>query len=481
MGFDGDGVLRKIALAGGSHVTICGAPGGSQASWGGDTIVFATTTGRVLERVPASGGAPEALTALDPEAGDIAHAFPHVLPRGDVALFTIVRANERRVAAVRFDDRHVTVLTAGSQARYVSGGYLVFVRQDALWAARFDERRLTLTTEPIPVLGGLDTAGGSAAHYAVSADGTLLYVPRREDVRDRQLVWVDRRGTEHPLPLAARRYSRAALAPDGRRLALAITEDDNTDVWIADAERDALIRLTHEAALDTAPLWSPDGSRIVFRSEREGGGLYMTDVGGTGAAERLTASPGSIHTPHGWTPDGRTLLFTDFQSYTRQSIAVRDPGSPGGVRRLLDGDFAQLRPQVSPDGRWLAYQSDETGRFEVYVRPYPALDTGRWRVSTGGGTTPRWTKHGRELAYYDGRGVIAVPVGAGRAWTTGTPQRLFDYSPLASRVGPDYDVTPDGERFLMIRSIPSRGSRAQLVLVQNWIRELEARLGQTQR
>jgi serine/threonine-protein kinase len=477
IGFDGDGVLRKVSLAGGSPVTICEAPGGANASWGGGTIVFATGTSRILYRAPDGGGAARPLTTLDADRGDLSHGFPHVMPGGTAALFTIHTSARRHVAVVRLDTGEVRVLTEGTQPRYVAGGRLLFARNDTLWAVPFDERRLELTGDPQPVLEGLDTAGGSAVHFAVSTGGTLMYVPRREEVRERRIVWVDRAGIETPVPFEPKRYTRASLSPDGQRIAVALAEGANTDIWIGEPGQDTLIRLTRAPTSETAPLWSPDGRSIVFRSDRDGGGLFLASVHAPGDVRRLTASPGTLHTPHGWTPDGGTLLFTEFRTYTEQAFAALDVAA-GAVRPLLGGRFAQLRPHVSPDGRWLAFQSDESGRFEIYVRPYPDLDGALWKVSTAGGTSPRWSQHGRELVYHDGRGLIAVPVATVKGtFSPGPATRLFDYAPYSGRLGPDYDLTPDGQRFLMIRSAEdSPASRAQLVLVQNWTTELDSRL-----
>jgi Tol biopolymer transport system component len=175
------------------------------------------------------------------------------------------------------------------------------------------------------------------------------------------------------------------LSPDNQRLALTVDEEGNQDVWIADPDRDTMSRLTFEPTIETMPTWSPDGRFVAFRSERERPGVFRRAAQGTGTAERLTATDGPIHSPYSWTPDGRTLMLAVFRSFRHQAIGSVTPPETT-VRILLDGDFAQLDPQVSPDGRWLAYQSDETGRFEVYVRPYPDIESGRWLISSAGGT-----------------------------------------------------------------------------------------------
>jgi Tol biopolymer transport system component len=212
----------------------------------------------------------------------------------------------------------------------------------------------------------------------------------------------------------------------------------------------------------------------VYRSEREGGGLFVRAVDGDDV-ERLTAAGDAIHTPHGLTPDGRTVLFTEFRSYTDQAIAAVDLARPLRIRRVLGLGGAQARPQVSPDGRWLAYQSDESGRFELYLRPYPDVERGVWPISRGGGTSPRWSADGRSLFYYDGEGLSAVDVtgSEGAAPAIGAPRRLFAWSPFGGRLGPDYEIAPDGRVLFIRHASDTPGSRVQLLVVQHWLGELE--------
>jgi eukaryotic-like serine/threonine-protein kinase len=347
IGFDGDGVLLKIPVAGGTPVAICDAPGGAIGSWGADTIVFATSTARGLQRVPAGGGPARPLTTLDRDAGDVAHAFPHVLPRGDAALFTIVRDTGHEIAVVRFDTGVVHSLLSGSQPRYIRPGYLIFARAGALWAAPFDDRRLAVTGEAVRVLDEIDTAGGAAVQYAVSDAGTLVYAPRREEVPDRTIAWLDLDGAESPAPLSPARYTRAALSPDGSRLALAVSDEGGADIWVADLAGGPPRRLTAGPAVDAAPLWSPDGRTIVFRSDREGGGLFRLAADGTGAIDRLTLAKDSQG-------GGTSRLCCRVAQPFRAAIRSADdtPGSragcrPAGLKACATADGA-LSTQVNP-------------------------------------------------------------------------------------------------------------------------------------
>lgn len=475
LGFDADGVLKRVALAGGTPVTIGPAPGGATAAWlPDDTIVFATNTSRVLQRVPASGGTPVALTTLDHQRGDTLHLLPQPLPGGRDVLFTIVTGTERQLAVARTDGGDVRLIAAGTHGRYLPDGHLVFSREGSLWAARFDLRSLAILGQAVPLEERVAHTDGTVFHFAASS-GSLLYLPPRAAPDLRQLVWIDRSGRASAIPVEPRPILRVGLAPDGARMALAIAEAGNTDIWVANPERGTMSRLTLEPTIETMPTWSPDGRRIAFRSEREGPGLFQREAQGAGPFERLTATEGPIHSPYSWTPDGRTLLFAIFRSFRSQAIASVTPPDQT-IRLLLDGNFAQLDPQVSPDGRWMAYQSDETGRFEIYVRPYPAVETGRWQISTEGGTSPRWSPDGRELFYFDGGGLAAVRVTTTPAFAAATPARLFPIDPFGGRLGPDFEVSPDGRRFLFLLDRPAGTSGTHLVLVQHWSEELRSRL-----
>ncbi|HUE90039.1 MAG TPA: hypothetical protein VMO26_28495, partial [Vicinamibacterales bacterium] len=424
------------------------------------------------QRVPASGGTPEALTSLDTSRGDTLHLLPQALPGGRNVLFTVVTGATRHVAVLDVSTGVVQIIGEGSHARAIGGNILVFARDGALWATRFDPVRLTMGGA-VPLEERLAHTDNTVFHYATAASGALVYLPPQSEGSRQRLVWIDRSGHETPVGVESRPYVRVALSPDNERLALALDEGGNQDIWIANPSRSTMSRLTFEPTIETMPAWSPDGQYVAFRSEREGPGVFRRHASGTGTVERLTTTDGPIHSPYSWTPDGKSLLLAVFRSFRNQAIARVTPPDTN-VEILLDGDFAQLDPHVSPDGRWMAYQSDETGRFEIYVRPYPDVDSGRWLVSTTGGTSPRWGPDGRELFYYDGESLVRVPVSAAATFVPGRPAPMFTVKPFGGRLGPDYEGASDGQRFLfLLPGPPAPETSTGLIVVQNWHDELK--------
>lgn len=467
-----------MSLAGGTPVVICPAPGGVTAAWlPDDTIVFATNTSRTLQRVAAGGGTPVAITQLDTARGDTLHLLPQALPGGDAVLFTIVAGTERRLAVVDNRSGAVHVIGEGTHARYLEPGVLVFARGGAMWASRFDARTRTLVGSPLPLEERVAHTDNTVYHFATDGVGSLAYLPPQVTTNRQRLVWIDRAGRHTDVSIDPGPYVRVSLAPDGTRIALAVEDEGNSDIWVADAARGTMSRLTFDPSIETMPTWSHDGARVAFRSERTGPGVFQRDAQGSGAIERLTVTDGPIHSPYSWTPDGKSLLVAVFRSFTNQAIGRVTPPDTE-VRILLDGNYAQLDPQVSPDGRWMAYQSDETGRFEIYVRPYPNVEAGRWQVSANGGTTPRWSANGRELFFYDGMSLMRVDVQArGSSPAFGRPEALFPIQPFGGRLGPDFEVSADGQRFLFLVPAPvDAPPPAGLVVVQNWVHELLGRL-----
>ena len=475
IGFSSETSLMKMPAAGGNPIAIAVTSGWARGDWGADgSILFSKSTGRAIYRVPAAGGAAVEVTRLDASAGQLAHDTPFMLPGDRAALVTVGRADGQHVGVARLDTGEVRTLTPGQQPRYSPSGHLLFVRGDAIYSARFDLERLEITSEPVAAVERIEPASLSGTtHFAVSNTGTLVYLPRHASIDLRTLVWVNRDGVEETLPIEPRPYTRASLSPEGSRIAVALSTPENRDVWIYDTVRGVLMRLTLDPATDTAPAWSPDGQYIAFRSERDGGGIFITRSDGAGEAQRLTRSDGPgrpAHTPYSFTPDGKTLLFSEFRSYSDQGVSAVTLAATPVVTKILDGPYAEVRPALSPDGKWMAYQSDESGRFEVYVRPFPDVATTRVQVSTSGGSSPRWSSDGRELFFYDGASIMAAPVKAAATLAAGRPVRLFDASRFNERLGPVYDVSNDGRRFLFLRAAGPQAAarRTDLRVIENW-------------
>jgi Tol biopolymer transport system component len=471
--------FKKVRISGGPPATIFdnpgpGAGGFRGASWGSTgTIVFATTASPALMQVSDAGGTPQPLTK--PQNGEL-HSSPHFLPDGRALLFTISgQGMPDRVAVVRLDDRQPRVLLAGSSPRFAESGHIVFLRERALWAVPFDRDRLAVAGEAVPVLEGIAVAAiANAAVFEIAANGTLVYNPAAGATQvQRTLVWVDRQGREEPVAAPPRAYAYARLSPDGTQLALDI-RDQESDIWLWNIARGTLSRFTFERVPDRAPMWSADGRRILFESDRAGSGnLFWQSADGTGKVEQL--AEGNLLYPSGVSPDGTRALFTGTQN---DVMSVTLDGTRH-VEPVVQTPFLERNATVSPDGRWMAYESNASTRPEIYVRPYPNVSTGQWLVSTNGGTRPLWAHSGRELFYLAPDGALMrVALEAGVTWAAGVPTRLFAGPYLDADanalVGRTYDISLDDRRFLMIKDQDARAATGpSLIVVEHWTEELK--------
>ena len=485
--------LTKVAITGGPPIPLAaigGVPRG--ATWTpDDTIIFATNnvaTG--LMRVSAAGGMPEVLTRPDRAQGEDDHLWPEVLAEGRAVLFTITSqmggldAAKVAVRDLRTGTQKV-LLRGGSHGRYVAsrlaspkqGGHLVYVAAGTLRAIPFDPNRLETKGTAVPVLQQLVTAGNGAGDFAVAADGTLVYVdvPGSLVGNARTLVWVDRTSKEEPLAAPPRLYIQSRLSPDGTRVALASIDQEN-DLWIWDLRRATLTRLTLDPGEDWFPVWTPDGRRIIFSSNRSGqANLWWQAADGTGAAERLTTGS-NPQLATGITPAGTAVVFQERTPTMGRDLLQLALDGTRRVTPLLQTKFDERSGIVSPDGRWLAYESNRSGVFEIYVRPLANVGGGQSQVSTTGGTQPLWARSGKELFYVGADGaLLRVPVEAsGATWNAGTPMKLLERR-YYTGPGRTYDVSPDGQRFLMIKAPGTDASDAPpaLIVVQHWDEELK--------
>ena len=471
------------------------------ASWGDDDRIVVGALGGLL-RVPGDGGTPEAVLPAGAVPELAACMAPHVLPGSSALLFVeFVPDGELQLKAVTLPAGEPRlVASAVTEATYAPTGHLLLreVRQApsrrgpataTLMAAPFDAERLELTGPTVPVVP-------DAGLSAWAGDGTLVYeVDAFYPAESRRtLAWVDREGGEEPLPAPPRAYRTPRVSPDGGRIALAVTaaNGNDADIVIYDVAREASNRLTFEG-WHVNPLWSPDGRRVVYTTVyttagADGFGLFRKAADGTGQAERLT-STGPMQTGAAWVETSDTLVLSHAAGMTDVDIH-RLPLDGGFSEPLIATAFAEALPAVSPDGRWIAYQSNESGPPAVFVRPFPDVGDGKWQVSQGPGLAPAWSRDGRELFYVaaapSGRAMMAVEYDGDPSFTWSRPERLFDLSgrmdfgmAAASR---QWDVAPAGDRFLMIKEDEDapgddpRQGPTELVYVANWFTELAERV-----
>jgi eukaryotic-like serine/threonine-protein kinase len=481
---DGTALLKKVAITGGPAITIgrIDGQGPRGATWLPDeTIVFVTNSSNGLQRISSNGGDSTILTRPNSEQGEIGHVFPEALPDGRTVLFTItVAGGADQAQIVAFDlaaGTQKVILRGGSHAHYVSSGHLVYAVGGSLRAVGFDATQLETRGTQVPVVPRLVTVYTGGADFDVADDGTLAYLdgPGGALPGNRVLVWVDRQGREQPLTVSPHAWTYPRISPDGARVAVS-SADQESDIWFADIARQTLTRFTFDPSLDNYPLWTPDGRRIIFLSQRGGAQrLYWQPSDGAQSIERLGESV-SFQQATGISPDGTQLVLND-TGIGGIDLMVMNLAGDRDVRPLVQTPFVDRNGVVSPDGRWLAYESDSSGRFEIWTRPFPEASAGQWQVSTTGGTRPLWAHSGRELFYMalDGS-LMRVPVEAsGSAWSTGTPLKLLEakYFGTGSNPGRTFDVAPDDQRFLMIKQGGGDQATPQIVVVQHWLEELK--------
>ncbi len=388
VGFFADGKLKKVSLAGGSPVTLCDVGTFVSASWGlDDVITFSFWGAPGLMHVPASGGVREPITTLEGE--EIWYGWPDILPGGKAVLFGVESEslyNIYSIAVQSLETGELRNLLDGAGPRYTPTGHIVFWRESSLWAVPFDADRLEVTGSPTPVLEGIQVYRSGWAPFAVAGDGTLVYMTGGSQTEGLVPAWVDRQGNVSPLPIPVTNYWKPALSPDGGRLAMDRIDEDARDIWVYDLARGSFSRLTFWKGSDWWPIWSPDGLYITFGSQRSGKPqLYRKRADGSGDAEEITKEIVQSGWPGAWSPDGKTLVFTVSTVSNVQgdlwTLSLDENDKPDLPTTFLETPFTERDATFSPDGRWLAYMSDESERWEVYVRPFPKGE-GKWHVST---------------------------------------------------------------------------------------------------
>ena len=490
VGFFADGKLKKVPLEGGPPITLCAIkePRGTSygaGSWGANgTIVFMPSYFSGLRLISASGGEPRALTTPDARRLE-SHNFPQILPDGEHVLFEIENAGPNsvpRAAIVSLrTGRQRIVEEDAAYPRYLPTGFLVFTRGGSLLAVPFNLKRLEVSGLAVPMLDDLLTNRRytNAAHMAFSSNGTLIYRSRGQF--QRTLVWVGREGAIERVPFPPALYFEVSLSPDGTRwAALAIETHESVGLVIGDFARGALTRAPAEGSLQSL-VWTPDGKRIALNfsaNPQDLGRVNWISADGSVPPEPLTSETArQAEIPTSFSPDGDLLLFNMFSLAhpgppdTGWDIYVLPLGAERKAYPFLQTRFDEHSARFSPDGRWVAYQSNESGRFEVFVRPFPGPGA-KWQLSAEGGSQPHWSRDGRELFYRNEGKMMVVEVETKPAFHAGRPQMLFEGQFLRS-----YDAEPSGRRFLMIKRDAAESGPARLNVVLDWFEEVKRRVG----
>jgi len=511
IGFFADGKMKKISIQGGAAVTLCDAPAARGASWGEDGwIVISPNQTSGLWRVPETGGTPHVITKPG-DRGEAVHRWPQILPGGQAVLFT------GHTVAAAFDNASIEVLSlktgewkvvqrGGYDGRYLPSGHLVYIHQGTLFAVGFDLDRLEVRGTPAPLLenvAGNEVVG--AGQYAVARNGTLVYLSGKSSAVNFPVAWMQSTGKIQPLLPSPGLYFAPRFSPDGRRLALAVGPPGAGDIQVYDWQRDTMTRITFTQA-NLYPVWAPDGKHIAFQSQ-SGGAIRRPDfqaqpgganslrwirADGAGEAQPLLESGGDLR-PFSFSPDGKRLAFTEvgvdtgFDLWTLP-LDVSDPEhpKPGKPELFLRTPFNELEPAFSPDGRWVAYTSNESGRFEVYVRPSPGgapSGSGKWQISTAGGRFPIWSRDGRELFYEtpDNRIMVSDYTGKGDSFAGDKP-RPWSNTQILDLFGTtvwNLDLSPDGKRFAVIPRPEATGEpkgSVHVTVLLNFFDELRRRV-----
>ena len=478
--------LVKVAIQGGAAVSLATAPSGIYgATWAADGTIIFGTAGGGLFTVPDGGGEPATLTTPDPALGEQRHIWPSAIPGTSAVLFVVhgggrAPLNGGQLAVLdRKSGRIARLNVTGTFPRYAPSGHIVYATADgSIAAVPFDVSRLEVTGNPVPIVQGVTVKSSGAADFDLASDGRLVYAASgAAGGIERTLSWVDLKGKETPVASAKRSYVYARVSRD-MRLSLDI-RDQEQDVWILET-RGTLTRLTSSEGQDQYGLWMPDDKRVILYSGAAGDhktGLYAVQADGTGTSELLYEPPagGSSPFPNTISPDGKAVVFRT-ASKGKNDLFVLNLDGDRIAKPLVATEHDELNAAFSPDGRWIAYQSDLSGRYEVYARPYPDATT-QVTLSTSGGFKPVWSPSGRDVYYVTADGkMMSVAVDTTRGFTAAAPVELFDASAYyLGSIGRNYDVAPDGKRFIMIRDTAGDQATQSLTVILNWTEELRRR------
>jgi Tol biopolymer transport system component len=475
-----DGKLKKVDPNGGVVEVVADLAGAQfgGGSWSSNGAILFGSNDHGLRAVPAGGGPITDVTTREPH--EIYHDCPWFLPDGQHFLYLAYSDSKPETRAIYLGElgsQSRTRLFASNSCAVYASGHILATRESSLFAWPFDPQKLILAGDAIPVAANISTfSGGEVGSFAVSDTGVLIFRQGADEGANRRLVWFDRNGKAGEPIGPPIRTSNIQLSPEGSRVAYAEALNDGpADVWVYDFSSGAKSRLTTDPGMDHTPVWSHDGRRIFYDSHRSGEAVVYERVADGAAPEQplITPEKSVAHSPRAATPDGRFLLFGKSAGGPPWNLWLQPLSSNAPATQYLASKFDQGNPTVSPDGRWVAYATDESGTYEVVVQPLINPSAGRWQVSMNGGTSPRWGRGGRELYYLARNGdLMAVPVTAGATFESGSAVRLFKTPFGVITGGTPYDVMRDGERFLL--SIATRDPEAQpMTAVVNWPEKLK--------
>ena len=471
LAFIADGKLMKVDVAGGPPQKICDAPSASDGTWAPDgMILFDGSATDPIQRVPATGGVPTVMVKPDPSRSEIEIGWPEVLPDGKHFLYMALTSNRSdsmyRIAALDGKENR-PFAPAQSMVTYVEPGYLLFLRERTLVAQPFDAKALKTTGEPIPLAEKVGSDSVGLGRFSVSREGTLAY--RTGDTSDR-MVWVDRNGKELDTIGDPAQYHDPVLSQDGKRLVYDLIDprSGKYDIWVRDLARNVSSRFSFSDGNAYVPVWSPDGTRIAYTVDSD---MVVKAADGQGAETPLGEKSAERKLASDWSRDGKYIAFSVQAKDTNWDIWILPTFGDRKPYPFLKTKFAELWPAFSPDGRYIAYQSNESGRTEVYVQSFPGPG-GKWQISAEGGFDAHWSADGKELFFRSAdQKLMAVPVTSGATFEAGTPKALFAVQLDAGTSRNRFMPAASGDRFLLVAT-PARNSMAPTTVVLNWMAEL---------
>jgi serine/threonine protein kinase len=477
LGFFADGKMKRLTLSGATVQTLCDAPSGRGGTWSKDGVILFTpigTLGAGLYKISAGGGTPTQVTVPDKNLAEDSNRWPMFLPDGIHYLYSAINLSGRRdlysiyVGSLNSNEKRL-VMRAKGNAAYAAPGYLLFYRDQTLFAQHFDSKKFEPSGDAVPLLTDVQFFPRiSEAVFSANTTG-LLVAQRNGDSGASQVLWFDRKGEQIGIALNPGIYGNVMLSPNGKSVGSDTTDpvSQNTDVWTYDLENRTAKRLTFDLALDSLPVWSPDGNRIIFASNRElKFDLYLKDANGA-QEEKIIPQDGPDRFPTDWSRDGKYVLYMRGQDVWYLTM------SDLRATQFLKASASVKSAGFSPDGKWIAYSSNESGRWEIYVTSFPDAH-GKWQVSNAGGNQARWRTDGKELFYLSADSkIMAVPVKTGSNFDAGTPTALFQANPremFATSELFSYGVSNDGQKFLINTQLKTEMSPMSVIL--NWSAKL---------